>query len=225
MATGSGLFTKQSPEIPHLSKGEVADLRGDIARTLSPLAALTVEEWTNPPAGTAAMLRAAVASTTTPYTITAADLLGPGKTLLLQNPRQLTFTTAGTTPAQVNGGAVIKGKIGLRKQEAYISMQQTAATSTTTAFWTEIESIEFEEGSGTAATVSIGIGNVLYVPRKIKTRAGASAGVLFKEIVNGSVVTTGTLDAISNGYGPASAPNGTNDYAIYYEYDPNVVMP
>ena len=54
MTAGSGLFTNARPEKPHLVEGkgglagEVDDLRRDIASDLSGLAAISVEEFTDP---------------------------------------------------------------------------------------------------------------------------------------------------------------------------------
>jgi hypothetical protein len=53
--TGSGMFSKQHAKAQHLLthgiSGEVADLRRDVAATLAPQAAITVDEFTTPPAG------------------------------------------------------------------------------------------------------------------------------------------------------------------------------
>jgi hypothetical protein len=59
------------------------------------------------------------------------------------------------------------------------------------------------------------------------SRAGLLAPL--REIAAGSVVTNGTFvdaatDAPHGTYEPNTAPNGTNDYALYYEVDTSVTV-
>ena len=53
---GSGIMDSKRPDRPHLNKGEVADLRQDIEREFAPLAAIVVEEFTDPAAAGAALI-------------------------------------------------------------------------------------------------------------------------------------------------------------------------
>jgi len=219
--SGSGLFTKESAAIPHLSDGEVKDLRGDVARTFLPMAAISVEEFTNPAAGGAAVLLAATASVAAPVTVLAAGLLAPGLAILAAQPRNITFTTAGGTAADAPATALITGtdRDGKAQTET-VTLAQTATIATGVKLFKTIVSIVYPAADGTGATVSIGIGNAMPLPKTPKSRAGAALPI--REIVDGALVTTGAIDATNKSYTPATAPNGTHDYAVFYEYDPTV---
>lgn len=219
--SGSGLFTNQAPAIPHLSKGETADLRADVARVLLPMAALTVEEYTNPAAAAAAGLKAATASSIAVQTVLTAGLLAPGIAALLAYGRNVTFTTAGATPADAPANAVVTGT-GMNDEVVTetITVAQTATISSGSKIFKTITSIVFGAGEGVAATVAIGFGLAMGTLKTPKVRAGMAA--LVREIAIGALVTTGTLDAANKSYTPASAQDGAKDYAIFYEYNPLV---
>lgn len=220
MGAGSGLFSKQGAAIPHLSTGEVKDLRDDVSATLSPLAAITVEEFTNPVAGGAAVLLAATATVASPVTVLAAALLAPGLAILAGQPRNITFTTA-STAADAPATALITGTDRNGKaQTETVNLAQTATIATGVKLFKTIVSIVYPAADGTGATVSIGIGNAMPLSKTPKSRAGAALPI--REIVDGGLVTTGAIDATNKSYTPATAPNGTHDYAVYYEYDPTV---
>jgi|HigsolmetaAR201D_1030396.scaffolds.fasta_scaffold26948_1 hypothetical protein len=226
-SVGSGLMSKQRAQKPHLLRGsggvagEVADLRHDVNDELEPMAAIAVVEFTNPAAAGAELLKAATATVAAPVVLTKADLLSGGLTTLANEPRNLTFTTGGSTPSDAPATATITGKgpNGVPQTET-VTLAQTATVATGTKLWTDIEKIEYPPADGTDATVSIGIGSAMYLPKKPKERAGLA--VIIREVAAGAAVTTGTLNAAESSYTPATAPNGTNDYAVYYEYDPTV---
>jgi hypothetical protein len=208
-------------------QGEIGELRKDL-RHVSALAALTVEEYTNALAGGAATLKAATATVASEVVLLPADLLQPALLNLAVAPRKLTFTTAGATPANAPASVTIKGTNAQgESQSEVLVLAQTAAAVTSAKFYASIESLTYPAADGTAATVAIGteatkIG-LTYAP---KARAGLTTH-LFKEISAGAVVTTGALttpaaDAPFGAYVPAAAPNGTVDYAIYYEFDPSI---
>lgn len=214
---GSGLMSTMGPAIPHLSKGEVADLRADVVAQMSPMAAITVEEFTDVAAPGAADLEAATATTVAPRTVT--SFLAGGEAKLLAVPRNLTFTTAGATPADAPATALITGTdANGAAQTETVTLAQTATIANGAKAFKTVTSVEYAAADGTAATVSIGVGSVLGLTKTPKERAGLAAPV--REIAAGSAVTTGTLSVTNKTYTPATAPNGTNDYAVYYEYDP-----
>ena len=214
--SGSGLFKKEGAAIPHLSKGEVADLRGDVARTLEPMAAITVEEYTNPAAADAAGLEAATATTVAPRTVT--SFLAGGVAALAAYGRNVTFTTAGATPADAPATAVITGTdMDGKAQTETVNLAQIATIASGVKAFKTITKVEYAAADGTGATVSIGFGLKLGVKKSPKVRAGLAA--LIREIEVGALVTTGALDGPNRTYLPATAPDGTRDYAIYYEYD------
>jgi hypothetical protein len=216
--SGSGLFSKQGPNVPHLSTGELADLRKDIVEELAPLAAIAIDEFTNPAAGGAAALLDATATTLAAQTVLAAALKSGGKTLLAAQPRNLTFTTSGDTAADAPATATITGtdRDG-RAQTEVVTIAQIATIAVGVKLFKTVTSIVYAVGQGTDAAVSIGIGNAMPLSKKPKARAGLTAPV--REIAVGAVVTTGTLDATNLSYTPAAAPDGTKDFAVFYEYD------
>ena len=55
-SSGSGIWAKQHADSPHLLTGhglgkEIVDVRDDLNNVLAPLAAMVIDEWTNPPTG------------------------------------------------------------------------------------------------------------------------------------------------------------------------------
>jgi len=221
---GSGLFTTAAPVIPHLSKGEVDDLRQDVAAALKPMATLTVDEWTNPVASAAAGLKAATATVASPVVLSASDLLQAGKDALVANPRNVTFTTAGVTPADAPATATIVGTdIDGNPLTETVTLAQTATIAESVKAFKTITSISFPAADGVAATVAIGFGKKFGLTKTVKSRAGL-VGVI-KEIEAGVAVTTGVYaDAATSAphgtYAPNTAPDGARDYAVYYEYVP-----
>lgn len=221
MTTGSGLFSNMRAYKPHLVEGkggvagEVDDLRQDVLVTLTPMAAITVEEFTNPAAGAVDSLEAATATTVAPRTVTVFE--AAGLAALAAHPRNVTITTGGTTPADAPATAVVTGTYKGAAQTETLVVPQTAATVTGTKPFDGLISVAYAAADGTDATNSIGIGGGLGVKAVPKARGG---GVnLVREIAVGALVTNGVLTA-ERLYTPNAAPNGTNDYAVYYEYVP-----
>lgn len=216
---GSGLFSTAKAAIPHSMPREVEDLRNDVKAALTPMAAISVDEFTNPLTAAAAGLLAATATTVAVQTVLEAALLTAGKNELAANPRNLTFTTAGVTPADAPATAVITGFDAEGKaQTETVNLAQTATIANGVKAWSKVTKVVYAAADGAAATVSIGYGLVFGLKKKPKARAGLASPI--KEIAIGAAVTTGTLDATNKTYTPAAAPNGTNDYAVFYEYDP-----
>jgi len=227
MSGGSGLFKNKKFQTPHLAQGghgvseEVKNLRADLLAEFAPLAALTVEEFTNPATGGAADLLVATATTVAVQSYLPAGLIAGGLAKLAAFPRNLTFTTAGSTPSDAPANVVVTGTYRGKTQTETINLAQTATIATGLKPFSTITSIVYAAGDGTGATVSIGIGAGVGVASVPKSRAGLAA--LIREISAGSLVTNGALTAAGL-YTPNSAPNGSTSYAIYYEYDPSVVL-
>jgi len=220
MAAGSNLFGKATAKLPHTETNAVADLRKDMVAVMGPLAALTVEEYTNPAAAAPAGLEAAAATTVAPRTVT--TFLAPAVAALLAFGRNVTFTTAGATPANAPATALVTGTdIDDAVQTETVTLAQTATIATGVKIFKTVRSVVYAAADGTAATVAIGFGDLLGMSKKIKARAGLTAAV--KEIAVGAVVTTGTFDATNRSYLPATLADGTRDYCLYYEYDPSAV--
>ena len=221
MSNGSGLFGDQSALKPHLLQGssgiagEVGDLRRDVGETVAPLAAITVDEFTNPAAAGAADLKVATASSVAIQSIT--SFLAPGLAKLTAFPRNITFTTAGVTPADAPATAVITGTYRGLPQTETVTIAQTATIATGLKPFSTITSIVYAAGDDAAATVSIGVGTGLGVSKAPKARAGLTG--LIREVAIGALVTTGTFTSTGL-YTPASAPDGAKDYAVFYEMVP-----
>jgi hypothetical protein len=221
MSNGSGLFTKQNAAKAHLLQGagglagEVADIRKDLDAELGPLAAITVDELTNLEAAGAADLEAATAVTVAPRTVT--SFLAPGLAKLATNPRNLSFTTAGGTPADAPATATITGTYRGKAQSEVVNVPQTATIAMGTKPFSTVTSVVYSAAQGTDATVSIGVGTGAGTAKIPRSRGG---GVnLIREVAVGSLVTNGVL-TVEGLYTPNTAFDGTRDYAVYYEYNP-----
>jgi hypothetical protein len=225
--SGSGLFSTESGPRPHAVRGDAADLRADVKKTFAPMAAIGIDEWTNPAAPAVAGLKAATAVVEEELTLVASDLLADGKTALATYPRNVTFTTAGDTAADAPASAVITGTdINDNALTETVTLAQTATIAEGVKAFKTITSIVFPAGDGTDATVAIGFGKKFGMSKKMVTRAGLVGPI--REIAAGAVVTSGTFVAAStsgpNGtYSPSADPDAAKDYAVYFEYDPTAV--
>lgn len=225
MPTGSGQFSSQKAQKPHLLVGsgglapEIQDLRADIKADFISNAAICIEEFTAPAAAAAAGISAAAASQVA---------AGRSATLLalaanISPPRNITVTTAGATPADAPATALVTGKdIFGNVMTETLNIPQTATIAVGAKAFASVSSIVEAAGEGTAATMSYGTGALIGLAKPIKTRAGLTAPV--REIANAAVVTNGvfatTAVGVPNGtYAPNSAPNGALNYALFYEYD------
>lgn len=182
---------------------------------------IQVDEFTNPAAADAAGLEAATAAQLTARTVT--TFLAGGVAALAAYPRNITFTTAGNTPADAPATATITGTdvFGNALTEV-VNVAQTATIASGVKCFKTVTSIVYSVGQGTDCTVSIGFGALLGLAHKPKTRAG-TIGII-DEIAVGARVTNGTFATPTtsppNGsYSPNSAADGTRDYALYYERD------
>lgn len=219
---GSGLFSTQRANRPHLVvaggggvAGEVGDLRRDLEEEMAPLAAIAVDEFTNPAAPDADGLELATATTVAPRTVT--TFIGAGLAILAAYPRNITFTTAGGTAADAPATALVTGTYRGKPQTETVAIAQTATIATGVKPFSTLTSVAYAAADGTDATVSIGIGAGLGVSEVPLSRGG---GVnLIREVAVGALVTTGTLTAAGL-YTPSSAPDGSQDYAAYFEMTP-----
>lgn len=181
------------------------------------------DEWTNGLAAAAAGLKAATATSLSVITWTSADLIDGGEAELAARPRNVTFTTAGGTPADAPATVVVTGTdVNGDALTETLNVPQTATIVAGVKAFKTITSVVFAVGQGTDATVSMGYGDVLGFTRKAKTRAGAVN--VIREIAGGSYVTNGTFvvnaTGLPNGtYDPNAALDGSTDFAVTYEVD------
>jgi hypothetical protein len=229
MSNGSGLFSTKGPQKPHLVHGkkgvagEVDDLRRDVLAEMEPMAALTVEEWTNVAQADTDGVLASVATTTAAVTHEAADLVG-GDSVVLDPPRNLTLkcddsaaTWAGdltATGAAINGDAITED----------IAFTNNATTPGAKCF-ARVDSLSRGAQVDGNGHYEVGFGTIIGLAKPMKTRAGAGCALASVEAGTLAAAPAGTVAPAATGapngsYDPSAAPNGTNDYALYYEYSP-----
>lgn len=231
--SGSGLFSTTKPQKGHLVPGtghgiagEVADLRTDVVSALAPIAALTVEEFTNPALASVNAIKLAIASVASVVSYATTDLDGAVGAAVMNPPRNITVTTAGATPADAPATATITGldANGAALVET-LTVAQTATIAVGVKAFAKVTSIALPAADGVGATLAFGFGALLGLGKKVKSRAGLA--FLMKEIAVGAVVTNGviadaTVSPPNGTYAPNLAPDGVRDYAIYYEFDPTI---
>ena len=219
MGLGSGLWKNQKATLAHLIvgkgglSGEVMDVRLDIAAVLTPLVAVAIEEYLlpQPALPTAIMPVTATLTTAQTYRLTAlSGSIGQGA---ISPPRNITVTTAGTTATDAPATATINGldAQGNVISETITGVNAGAATYSTKSCFARVTSVVFPAAAATDATVSVGTGIIIGLSQTPKLRAGQLLPLVRREVVDGSVVTTGvyTLPATNPPYGaytPASAP-------------------
>lgn len=232
--SGSGLFSNQEPKKKHLVDGkhgvagEVDDLREDVVRVLSGLVALTVDEFTNPATADVDAIKTSIASAATAQSYSGAALNGVVGTTEMVPPRNVTITT--TLHADIDAvDVVITGKVRnadgiLIDQVGTITLTNGGGTTDAGALaFSTVERIDVPAQSGVGGALTFGFGNLIGLGKPLISRAGLVA--VLHEIAVGAVVTNGTFvnaatSAPNGTYSPNAAPNGANDYAVYYEYDP-----
>jgi len=239
----SKLFGNERAAKPHLVRGgggisgEIVDLRGDIERAFSTLedgslfGLLVTEEFINVPAADPDALRTTTSTSGAPAEFTAAmDFDGVSAGAELVPPRNVTITTS--AHADVDAVAVeVTGRVRnadgdlVAQTDTFNLTDGGGVTDAGAAMFSFVDSITIEAQSGNGGTLQIGFGVLIGLANAIKARAGFIAPI--REIAAGAIVTTGTFTspATNSPYGaytPATAANGTNDYAITYEVDASV---
>jgi len=233
MSLGSGLFTKPTAGKPHIVKnrldgvgGEVGKLRADLAKELAPLAAIAVEEWSAPPAAATNLIKTSIATVASAVTYKGTDLNGSvGAAKFAPRP----ISCALGAGAHYAGSATIQG---YDAQGVYITDTIALAgnggtTQHTAKYFAQVLAIVLPAQLDTSGTLAFGLyGNNIGLSRTPKART--TALFLLHEFEDGAVAgTAGALIAAGSAapygaYTPHDAPNGTHNYAIYYEFDATV---
>lgn len=209
------------PSIEALARGLRYETAQQLKTALNNRNPIYVAEFTNAAAASATALRAATATVTTARTTT--SFSAGGVAALAAYPRQIVFTTAGSTASDAPATATITGTdVDGNALTETVTLAQTATTATSTKCFATITSIVEAAGDGTGATIAIGIGTALGLPKKAKSRAGAV--MVLREVSAGSFVTNGTYTSAASAppygaYTPNTAADGSNDYALVYELD------
>jgi flagellar capping protein FliD len=198
--------------------------RHPVAAALSKCLAVDVLELTNPAAGVATDLKNATATVASPVTWSATDLKSAGLTkLAAHGARAVTFTTAGATASDAPATATVTGTdIDGNALSETLNLAQTATAVTTAKCYATITSIAMPAADGTDATIAVGIADKFGLTSKAKVRGGG-VGVL-REVEGGAAPTAGTFatptaSAPYGAYTPNSTPDGSKDFAVWFERD------
>jgi hypothetical protein len=208
--------------------GEVADLRDDVKDELGPLAALVVEEFVDPALADTDAIKTSIASAAAEEVYEGADLNGLVGEGEMDPPRNLSVTTSAHTDidavdvavegVDVNGDAIT---------EDITLTDGGGVTDLGAKAFKKVTKITVPAQSGAGGLLEFGFGTILGLGKKIVSRAGALA--VLTEIEAGTVkagdALAGTYADAATGapngtYDPGVAPDGANDYAVYYEHDP-----
>jgi hypothetical protein len=225
-------FVKKGPAVPHLNKGEVADLRADVKSAFDTLESqggyCRTDEFTNPAAADVDAIKTSIATAASLRTFSGTDLNGVVGEDEMVPPRNPTVTS--TTNAHVTAVAVVfRGK--LRNADGDLVDHEVTINTTNGGGATDagasplsiVEEIEVPAMGGAAGALEFGFGAAIGLSAKVKSRAGLIAAI--RQIAVGAVVTTGTITNPASCpvslYTPASAPDGARDYALFYEVDPS----
>lgn len=166
------LAFRSGPRVEHLVRGqggvagEVGKLRSDVAAAFDAMeqSGIHVVRFIGPStaAGAAAGIKAAAASVAAPVTWTGADFdgpLAPGTgDAILNSPKKVRLTVAGTTPADWLGGIVTV--TGTDANGNALSEDVTSAagagTTDTVNYFATVSQIELPAAAGTDATIAAG---------------------------------------------------------------------
>lgn len=177
------------------------------------------DTFTNPVAGSANAFSTAHAGQAAAGTVS--EVLNGAVGTTVFGPARAVIITVTHASAVVAMSGVITGLNAMGKviTEAWsVTAGGTSKTYTTLKTFTQVTSItETVAANASANTITAGTTNVFGLSAPV---AVASA---IKEVAAGVVVTTGTLVASSAGtngtYSPATAPDGTKTYSVWYLSD------
>jgi len=192
---------------------------------LQPQAAIYVEEFTNPIAADVDAWLTAQATTTVEQVYAADDLDGALAGTELDVPRNVSVTTTSTDDQYVFPMTVdIEGEYLGEAQTETITVTSGDSPGTVygTKPFTKVTGVTISANADTGGSVAIGTGTGLGLGKRVTLKARAGAYNLIREIAAGSIVTNGAINQ-HGVYTPNTAPNGSNDYAIFYEADVSAV--
>jgi len=228
MDSGSGILKHDKGSYHGRGRTSQGGPSGDFRRKFQQLkkqlgsaAVIDVYEYINPAAADTDAFLLAKATSTAIQTHTVMDGVAAAG---LSIPRNVSVTTTGVDGSfNFPLSVTIYGKLNGKPQSEVITVAsgESPGTKQGTKPFDKITKVVISANVDGAGTVSVGFGPSLGVYNTPVARAGLVSPI--REIVNGTAVTTGVLTA-SGLYTPASAPNGTSDYAIYCEVDVSDVL-
>lgn len=231
MGNGSGLLSKGGALKPHLLKGpggvaaEVNEVRAELGAGLGALCTLTVDEYISPPPASTTAFMLSTLTSITALVLTGAlftGALGAGP-VTLPFPRPMTVTTTDNSGhAGYTGSVVIKGfdVRGLAISDTLV-LTNNASTTGVVCFAKVVE-IDIPAQPDALGHIAVGFAAALGLTKKVKPRTvfqGAPFYFLFKEVVNGVVVTSGTVaspatDGPQGAYSPSSSASAATAAAV-----------
>jgi hypothetical protein len=221
-SVGSGLWSTQKALFPHLAQGfhgligEVADVRRDLSIVLTPLKAVTVEEYDAPTAAVANNIMPVTATQTAAVSYTYLQLTGTLGSGVISPPRNIEVVTAGATPTHAPADFVITGldAWGRSITETISGTNGGAATYAGVKCFAKVLGVSAPAGTGTDATFSVGTGIVIGLSQYQRLRTGQLLGLVSREIVDGALVspvtgvlTSSTTNPPFGAYTPATPPS------------------
>jgi hypothetical protein len=231
-------FTKKSPANPHMVrgtgglKGEVADLRQDVKEAFNSLESqggyLRTDEFTNPAVADVDAIKTSIATAATDRTFATTDLngaVGEDEMIPPRNPTVTSTTHAHVTAVDVEFRGRVRDAHGALVERTVVipATNGGGATDAGTEALSYVDEIFVPAMGGASGALEFGFGAAIGLTAKVKSRAGLIAAI--RQIAAGSVVTTGTITNPTGApvslYTPASAPDGSRDYAVTYEVDPS----
>lgn len=210
----------EHPAIPHLVRsgmkgglaGEIADLRNDVdtgfVRVETPgnggTGVIAVEEFINVAAASVNAIKTAAATVAAITTYSGTALNGAIGAGAISPPRNITFTTAGITPADAPATALITGlDVEGAVQTETVNLAQIADTVAGSKAFASVTSIRYAAADGVDATVAVGIGNQIGLSSKVKLRN--TIPNILAEMVDGAFVGGGAGDAAATATNIAEA--------------------
>jgi hypothetical protein len=225
-------FGASNPRKPHLVVGpgglaaEIYDLRQDVDAAFGLLESggfIRTDEFTNPIVADDDYFKAAFNGSTSAVVLRAS---AAGTFLFTTAPgglaREISITRSNTPGAFSLGTIKVLGtcygeQVTLNFVQANINGNDVLVSTERRGLQT-IEEVQIPANALATGTFKIGFTNAFGLFGKPKSRAGLTA--IFREVVNGALVDPPTATIDGRLYTAASAPNGTNDYALSYEVDP-----
>lgn len=192
---GSGFFANRS--IPHLTQSHGAVTGDDVAVVMQPMAALTIEEWSNLAAADDDALKTSIASSASDVVYATTDLNGAVGTTKMIPPRNVTITS--TSHADIDAVAVVvRGKDvnGNVLTETITLTNGGGVTDAGVKCFSSVTSITVPAQSGAGGALQFGFGTKVGFSKKIKARAGLSA--LTREIVGGRLLESTVTEELVN---------------------------
>lgn len=182
------------------------------------LVSLVLEEFIDTPTADVDAFLTATLTLVTALDITTMDGASAAG---IAHPRNVTVTTAGADGIyEFPFDVVITGTLRGLPQTETITVTEGASPGTFAGakLFDKVTRVQIPANANTdaGATVAVGFGTGIglkYVP---VSRAGLRTAV--REIANGAVVTNGVFNAYGL-YTPNTVPNGSVDYAVFYEAD------